>query len=82
MHALAFSLLALATPSFAALGDGDWRAAHTKATAALAKLSSQDKVTLVTGVGWQKGSCVGNTASISSIGFPELCLQDGPLGYD
>jgi beta-glucosidase len=34
----------------------------------------------VTGVGWQKGPCVGNTAAVSSIGYPSLCLQDGPLG--
>jgi len=25
-------------------------------------------------------SCVGNTPAISSIGYPSLCLQDGPLG--
>jgi beta-glucosidase len=27
-----------------------------------------------------KGPCVGNLAAISAIGFPQLCLQDGPLG--
>jgi beta-glucosidase len=75
-----FSLLAFAAPAYAALGDGDWAAAYTKATAALAKLSNAQKVTLVTGVGWQKGSCVGNIAAISTINFPGLCLQDGPLG--
>ncbi|MBE3046565.1 hypothetical protein IMZ48_29355, partial [Candidatus Bathyarchaeota archaeon] len=35
---------------------------------------------LVTGVGWDKGPCVGNTGSAESIGYPSLCLQDGPLG--
>ena len=35
---------------------------------------------LLAGVQWEKGPCVGNTAAISSIGFPGLCLQDGPLG--
>ncbi|KAI1332325.1 beta-glucosidase 1 [Xylariaceae sp. FL0255] len=58
----------------------DWAAAYAKANASLAKLSSSDKINIVTGVGWNKGPCVGNTPSISSIGYPELCLQDGPLG--
>lgn len=31
-------------------------------------------------MGWDKGPCVGNTSPADSIGFPSLCLQDGPLG--
>ncbi|OTA63369.1 glycoside hydrolase family 3 protein [Hypoxylon sp. EC38] len=58
----------------------DWVAAYTKANASLAKLSQNDKINIVTGVGWNKGPCVGNTAAASSIGYPQLCLQDGPLG--
>lgn len=61
-------------------GDGDWAAAYAKATVALAKLTNANKVSLVTGQGWQKGPCVGNTAAIPAIGYPQLCLQDGPLG--
>ncbi|KAF2875343.1 hypothetical protein BDV95DRAFT_626797 [Massariosphaeria phaeospora] len=57
-----------------------WDDAYTKATAALAKLSQNDKVGIVTGVGWQGGNCVGNTRAAGSIGYPSLCLQDGPLG--
>ncbi|KFX93115.1 hypothetical protein V490_05001 [Pseudogymnoascus sp. VKM F-3557] len=60
--------------------DGSWDAAHAKAATALAKLSLEDKVKMVTGEGWMKGPCVGTTAEISSIGYPQLCLQDGPLG--
>jgi beta-glucosidase len=30
-------------------------------------------------VGWQKGPCIGNTTPVSKIGYPSLCLQDGPL---
>ncbi|KAF1847527.1 glycoside hydrolase family 3 protein [Cucurbitaria berberidis CBS 394.84] len=59
---------------------GSWDDAYTKATAALAKLSQNDKIGIVTGVGWQGGNCVGNTKAASSIGYPSLCLQDGPLG--
>ncbi|KAL1796643.1 hypothetical protein ACET3X_005183 [Alternaria dauci] len=59
---------------------GNWDDAYTKATAALAKLSQSEKIGIVTGVGWQKGPCVGNTKGAGSIGYPSLCLQDGPLG--
>jgi len=52
-----------------------WDEAYTKATAALAKLSQNDKIGIVTGVGWQGGNCVGNTKAASSIGYPSLCLQ-------
>jgi hypothetical protein len=81
MKSLTISLLACATAVFAAPGDGAWAAAYSKARTALAQLSNTQKVGLATGVGWQKGGCVGNIAPISSIGFPELCLQDSPLGY-
>ncbi|KAL7783654.1 glycoside hydrolase family 3 protein [Trichoderma ceciliae] len=57
-----------------------WGVAYDKAKVALAKLSLQDKVGIVTGIGWNKGPCVGNTTPVSKIGYPQLCLQDGPLG--
>jgi beta-glucosidase len=82
MHPILLSsTLAFAAPILAAAGDGNWASAYTKAQTALAKLTNANKVALATGIGWQKGPCVGNIAAISSIGFPELCLQDGPLGY-
>lgn len=72
-------MLAAATGA-SAQSTGDWATAYDKANAALAKLSSQDKINIVTGVGWNKGPCVGNTPAINSIGYPQLCLQDSPLG--
>ena len=80
MKAPILSLLAFAIPVLAAPGDGDWAAAYAKAKTALAKLSNANKAALATGIGWEKGPCVGNIAAIAAIGFPELCLQDGPLG--
>ncbi|KAG9245937.1 glycoside hydrolase family 3 protein [Calycina marina] len=80
LSSIALPLLALASTAFAAAGDGDWTVAYAKATTALAKLTQANKISLVTGTGWEKGPCVGNTASISTIGYPALCLQDGPLG--
>ena len=83
MHPLLLlsTILWIATPILGAAGDGDWATAYSKAATALAKLTNANKVALATGIGWEKGPCVGNIAAISSIGFPELCLQDGPLGY-
>jgi beta-glucosidase len=61
------SILASAAAVCAAAGDGDWAAAYTKAEAALAQLTEAEKIKLVTGVGWEKGPCVGNIAALSSI---------------
>lgn len=58
-----------------------WDEAYTKAESALQKLSLQEKVGIVSGIGWNAGgTCVGNTSPASSINYPSLCLQDGPLG--
>ncbi|KAH7316988.1 glycoside hydrolase family 3 protein [Stachybotrys elegans] len=57
-----------------------WTAALAKARTALGRLSASEKVGIVSGVGWHDGNCVGNVSPVSSIGFPSLCLQDGPLG--
>ncbi|KAI1103857.1 glycoside hydrolase family 3 protein [Jackrogersella minutella] len=75
-----FSLLAVVFATASAAATLDWAAAYEKANASLAKLSQNDKINIVTGVGWNKGPCVGNTAAASSISYPQLCLQDGPLG--
>lgn len=80
MKVVLLSLVASASHVLAAAGDGDWATAYSKAKTALAKLSTANKVSMVTGMGWEKGPCVGNIAAIAAIGFPELCLQDGPLG--
>ena len=44
------------------------------------KMSLMEKVNITTGVGWSQDLCVGNTAPANNVGFPPLCLQDGPLG--
>ncbi|KAL4784125.1 glycoside hydrolase superfamily [Aspergillus varians] len=56
-----------------------WDEAYEKATADLELLSQDEKVGIVTGVTWMGGPCVGNTYEPSSIDYPSLCLQDGPL---
>lgn len=42
-------------------------------------MSLVDKVNVTTGTGWAMDLCVGVTGE-TSVGFPPLCLQDGPLG--
>ncbi|KAI0880605.1 glycoside hydrolase family 3 protein [Annulohypoxylon maeteangense] len=74
------SILTVVFATASAAAELDWAAAYEKSNASLAKLSQNDKINIVTGVGWNKGPCVGNTAAASSINYPQLCLQDGPLG--
>jgi beta-glucosidase len=57
-----------------------WREAHRKAKAYLDGWSVEEKVDVVTGAGWMKGRCVGNTKPIPARNWTGLCLQDSPLG--
>jgi len=59
--------------------DPAWVEAYKKATKLVGRMSLLEKVNVTTGTGWQMGPCVGNTGT-TSVGFPSLCLQDGPLG--
>ncbi|WYZ44723.1 hypothetical protein EsH8_VIII_000039 [Colletotrichum jinshuiense] len=85
MHLSKIAFLAAATLASAQNGTAprrspEWDAAYVKSNAALARLSLDDKIGIVSGVGWGKGLCVGNTHAAASINYPSLCLQDGPLG--
>lgn len=53
-----------------------WESALSKAKAFVAELTLEEKSRMVTGT---PGPCVGNIVSIPRLGFPGLCLQDGPL---
>ena len=57
-----------------------WEESYKKAAAMVRKMSLIEKVNITTGTGWSQDLCVGNTAPANSVGFPPLCLQDGPLG--
>lgn len=59
-----------------ATGIGGWEDALAKAQAFVAELTLEEKANMVTGV---PGPCVGNILAIERLGFPGLCLQDGPL---
>ncbi|KAI0851605.1 glycoside hydrolase family 3 protein [Daldinia vernicosa] len=54
----------------------DWSESYEKAIKLVSQMTLAEKVNLTAGT----GRCVGNTGSVPRLGFPELCLQDGPLG--
>ena len=51
-----------------------------KAAELVAQMTLVEKVNITTGAGWMMNMCVGNTGPVARLGFPSLCLQDGPLG--
>ncbi|PWN47015.1 hypothetical protein IE53DRAFT_390862 [Violaceomyces palustris] len=57
-----------------------WRTAIGKARQYLKQFNQTEKVILTTGAGWESGQCVGNISPIPRVGFPGLCLMDGPAG--
>ena len=58
----------------------NWKDSYAKASDMVGKMSLVEKVNLTTGTGWSTNLCVGNTGPARGVGFPMLCLQDGPLG--
>ncbi|TVY54109.1 putative beta-glucosidase G [Lachnellula cervina] len=61
------------SPNTTGIGWGD---ALIKAQSFVSNLTLEEKSNMVTGY---PGPCVGNIVAIPRLGFPGLCLQDGPL---
>lgn len=57
-----------------------WQKSYEKAVGLVEQMTLVEKVNITTGTGWSMGMCVGNTGPVDRLGFPSLCLQDGPLG--
>lgn len=57
-----------------------WQYSYTKAAKLVDRMTLVEKVNVTTGTGWAMDLCVGNTGPAENVGFPGLCLQDGPLG--
>ncbi|KAK3721924.1 hypothetical protein LTR37_002740 [Vermiconidia calcicola] len=57
-----------------------WKDAYKKAADLVGQMTLVEKVNITSGIGWSMGMCVGNTGPVDRLGFPSLCLQDGPLG--
>ncbi|KAI1328844.1 glycoside hydrolase family 3 protein [Xylariaceae sp. FL0255] len=60
--------------------DSSWSAAYEKAVALVSQMTVAEKVNITAGTGLYMGACVGNSGSVPRLGFPNLCLNDGPLG--
>ncbi|KAF2830111.1 hypothetical protein CC86DRAFT_367983 [Ophiobolus disseminans] len=60
--------------------DAKWEESYKKAADMVKKMTLPEKVNVTTGVGWSQELCVGNNGAVPRLGFPSLCLQDGPLG--
>jgi beta-glucosidase len=58
----------------------EWAESYNKAAKLVSQMTLVEKVNITTGTGWMMGLCVGNTGPVPRLGFPSLCLQDGPLG--
>ncbi|KAK5687657.1 hypothetical protein LTS10_001797 [Elasticomyces elasticus] len=57
-----------------------WKRSYQRAADLVGQMTLVEKVNITTGTGWSMGMCVGNTGPVDRLGFPSLCLQDGPLG--
>jgi len=57
-----------------------WRESYKRAAELVGRMTLVEKVNVTTGTGWSMDMCVGNTGRVDRVGFPSLCLQDGPLG--
>ncbi|ORY38561.1 hypothetical protein BCR33DRAFT_788797 [Rhizoclosmatium globosum] len=68
------------SPSNPIAPDHPWYNATIHAQEAVKKLSFEEKMDMIMGIGLGSGECVGNIGPIPSIGFKGLCLQDAPTG--
>ncbi|KAK0725873.1 glycoside hydrolase superfamily [Lasiosphaeris hirsuta] len=57
-----------------------WATSYEKAAKMVSRMTLAEKVNVTTGTGWQMGYAVGTNAPAIHVGFPQLQLQDGPLG--
>ncbi|KAK4464552.1 glycoside hydrolase [Cladorrhinum samala] len=57
-----------------------WEKSYAKAAKMVEKMTLAEKVNVTTGTGWQMGLAVGSNGPAVYVGFPQLQLQDGPLG--
>lgn len=57
-----------------------WAASYQKAAIMVGNMTLAEKVNVTTGTGWMMGLAVGTNGPATHVGFPQLTLQDGPLG--
>ena len=57
-----------------------WAESYRKASSMVRRMTLAEKVNVTTGTGWMMGLAVGTNGPAVHVGFPQLNLQDGPLG--
>ena len=57
-----------------------WVESYKSASAMVSRMTLPEKVNVTTGTGWMMGLAVGTNGPAVYVGFPQLQLQDGPLG--
>lgn len=57
-----------------------WAESYQRASVMVGKMTLPEKVNVTTGTGWMMGLAVGTNGPAVHVGFPQLQLQDGPLG--
>ncbi|CAN8100736.1 unnamed protein product [Discula destructiva] len=57
-----------------------WAESYEKAAKMVGNMTLAEKVNVTTGTGWMMGLAVGTNGPATHVGFPQLQLQDGPLG--
>jgi beta-glucosidase len=60
--------------------DAAWEESYKKAAGLVSQMTLIEKINITTGTGWSMEMCVGNNGAVPRLKFPQLCLQDGPLG--
>lgn len=57
-----------------------WAESYGRASTMVSNMTLPEKVNVTTGTGWMMGLAVGTNGPAAHVGFPQLQLQDGPLG--
>ncbi|KAF8310466.1 glycoside hydrolase [Clavulina sp. PMI_390] len=79
VHSLSLGAL-VAVNTVAAFTPRSWDDATVLATALAHQLTTQEKLTLVRGVGEFSSVCTGNLPAIPRLNIPSICMNDGPAG--
>ncbi|XP_014550271.1 glycoside hydrolase family 3 protein [Bipolaris victoriae FI3] len=67
-------------PTPQATGLGDWADAYQQASAIVDQMTIEEKVSVVSGQTSTTNGCVGQIPGVPRLGFPGICVVDGPNG--
>ncbi|KAF2402725.1 beta-glucosidase [Trichodelitschia bisporula] len=66
-------------PGPSGAGIGNWTDAYNRAREMVSRMTNEEKEHVTNQVA-DPNSCAGNSGGVESVGFPGLCLHDGPAG--